>query len=121
MVVMSDWRLQLVPVGAEKPGLRGDSAGNRPSEVFAPRAASQRTALGCRRVPALRTWCLGWPVDDSVPPGEPGQLSGLATGCIAEVVDKQLRGGRGMRSANFSSHLIHDIETAFQLRIWHRI
>ena len=44
-------------------------------------------------------------------------LRGLATGYTAEVVDKQLRGGSGMLSANFSSHAIHDIETTFELRI----
>jgi hypothetical protein len=36
MVVMSVWRLQVVPVGAEKPGLHGDFACNHPSKVFAP-------------------------------------------------------------------------------------
>jgi hypothetical protein len=122
MVVMSDWRLQLVPVGAEKP---------RAARRFR-RQSSDRGFCAARRVEADRAGssaCSGAPdvasrltrSDDSVPPGEPGQLSGLATGRTAEVVDKQLRGGRGMLSANFSSHVIHDIETTFQLRIWHRI
>ena len=76
--------------------------GNHLSEVFAPFTGTQRTALGCRRVQALRRLRLS----SSVPVVRYPRVSrvnyaGLATDRTTEVVDKQMRCGGGMLSDNF--------------------
>jgi hypothetical protein len=77
---------------------------NQLSEVFAPFAAKQPTALGCRHVQALRRSRLSLPVTVAhYPRVSQVNRPGLATGRTTEVVNKQMRAGGGMVSDNFSS------------------
>src|ERR1700693_3066386 len=77
--------------------------GNHLSEVFAPYTGTQRTALGRRRVRALRRSRLRPVPVVRYPRARRVTYPGLPPGRTKEVVDMQMRGGGGMLSDNFSS------------------
>jgi hypothetical protein len=88
--------------------------GNQLSEVFAPSAAKQPTALGCRHVQALRRSRLGLPVRVAhYPRVSQVNRPGLGAGRTTEVVNKQMRADGGMVSDNSTENTASDFENRF--------